>query len=79
MPLFTFKLLWPYFDGLVLERRNSSALAVELRVSCTYPSIWCTGNKEYVKWLTQVFSLKKICLSGNDYNNMSVKERPQWL
>ena len=29
-----------YFDGLVQERRNSSALAMELRLSCTDPSIW---------------------------------------
>ena len=28
-----------YFDGLVQERRNSSALAMELRLSCTNPSI----------------------------------------
>ena len=27
------------FDGLVQERRNSSALAMELRLSCTNPSI----------------------------------------
>ena len=27
-------------DGLVQERRNSSALAMELRLSCTDPSIW---------------------------------------
>ena len=27
-------------DGLVQERRNSSALAMELRLSCTKPSIW---------------------------------------
>ena len=27
-------------DGLVQERRNSSALAMELRLSCTNPSIW---------------------------------------
>ena len=31
--------LWNHFDGLVEERRNSSALAVELRLSCTNPSI----------------------------------------
>ena len=30
-----------YIDGLVQERRNSSALAMELRLSCTNPSI-CT-------------------------------------
>ena len=29
-----------YIDGLVQERRNSSALAVELRLSCTNPSTW---------------------------------------
>ena len=29
-----------HFDGLVQERRNSRALALELRLSCTNPSIW---------------------------------------
>ena len=29
-----------YIDELVQERRNSSALAVELRLSCTNPSIY---------------------------------------
>ena len=29
-----------YIDGLVQERRNSSALAMELRFSCSYPSTW---------------------------------------
>ena len=28
-----------YIDGLVQERRNSSALAIELGLSCTNPSI----------------------------------------
>ena len=28
-----------HFDGLVQERRNSSALAMELHLSCTKPSI----------------------------------------
>ena len=27
-------------DGLVQERCNSSGLAMELRLSCTNPSIW---------------------------------------
>ena len=32
-------LVWTHhIDGLVQERRNSSALAMELRLSCTYPS-----------------------------------------
>ena len=30
----------PYFDGLVQERRNSIANALELRLSCTNPSMW---------------------------------------
>ena len=29
-----------YIDGLMQERRNSSALAMELRLSCTNPWIW---------------------------------------
>ena len=29
-----------HIDGLVQERRNSSALAMELRLSCINPSIW---------------------------------------
>ena len=31
-------------DGLVQERRNSSALAMELRLSCTNPSIYVTDE-----------------------------------
>ena len=30
-----------YIDGLVQDRRNSIANALELRLSCTNPSIWC--------------------------------------
>ena len=30
----------PHIDGLAQERRNSSALAMELRLSCTKPSIY---------------------------------------
>ena len=43
-----------HFDGLVQERRNSSALAMEFRLSCTNPSIlhctecrWTMGNLSY--------------------------------
>ena len=32
--------VWRHFDWLVQERRNSSALTMELRLSCTNPSIW---------------------------------------
>ena len=38
------------FDGLVQERCNSSALAMELRLSCTYPSScpWCLKYVRYI-------------------------------
>ena len=32
---------YQYFNGLVQERRNSIANALELRLSCNDPSIWC--------------------------------------
>ena len=33
-----------YIDGLVQERRNSIANALELRLSCTNPSIYAISN-----------------------------------
>ena len=36
-----------YIDGLVQERRNSSALAMELRLSCTNPSIYTYLNLKH--------------------------------
>ena len=41
---------WEYhIDGLVQEKRNSSALAMELRLLCTNPSIWsmCKCVEQY--------------------------------
>ena len=32
---------WGYIDKLVQERHNSSELAMEFRLSCTNPLIWC--------------------------------------
>ena len=37
---FASKILAPYIDGLVKEKRNTSTLALELRLSCTTPSTW---------------------------------------
>ena len=34
----------PRIDGLVQERRNPSALAMELRLSSTNPPTWCHGH-----------------------------------
>ena len=33
-----------HFNGLVQERSNSSALALELRLSCINPSIYGSGD-----------------------------------
>ena len=41
-----------YIDGLVQERRKSSALAMELRLSCTNPSI-CTKTNTYFRGVNQ--------------------------
>ena len=38
------------FDSLVQERRNSSVLAVELRLSCTNPLIWPTVPVVILSW-----------------------------
>ena len=35
--------IWEYFDGLEHERRNSIANALELRLSCTNPSIYTSS------------------------------------
>ena len=37
-------------DGLVQERRNSSALAMELRLSCTNPSKWTIAGLMLFLW-----------------------------
>ena len=44
---YMYKIIKPctlHIDGLVQERRNSSALAMELRFSCTETSISCSGD-----------------------------------
>ena len=39
-----------YIDGSVQERRNSITNALELRLSCTNPSIWCQTNFHVISW-----------------------------
>ena len=41
--------IW-YIDGLVQERRNSIANAMELRLSCIDPSIWSKPKQCSVMW-----------------------------
>ena len=38
---------WHHLDGLVQERRNSIANALELRLSCTNPPIPLSGPDHY--------------------------------
>ena len=64
-----------HIDGLAQERRNSSALAMELRLSCTNPSIyhrdcstwdersfWSIGNVWRRWWRVLRFDMYGICL-----------------
>ena len=47
---------WDDIDGLVQERRNSSAIAMELRLSCTNPSLLMlliNGKSAFVKTVTR--------------------------
>ena len=50
-----------YIDGLVQERRNSSVLAMELRLSCTNPSI-C--SVECVSKNNSILSIIFLCYMG---------------
>ena len=40
-----------FIDGLAQERCNSIANALELRLSCTNPSIWCKSYFLSLKWI----------------------------
>ena len=44
-----------YIDGLVQERRNSIALAMELRLSCTNPSICHRASKRRMNDFVEQF------------------------
>ena len=59
------------FHGLVQERSNYSALALELLLSCNNPSSWAHMNKLYWNVIKMHFSYKTINL------NMSAKS-PQF-
>ena len=39
-----------HINGLVQERRNSSVLAMELRLSCTKPSIYAWASQNIMAW-----------------------------
>ena len=42
-------IIYVQIDGLVQERHNSSALAMELRLSCNNPPKWYSYNKSNYK------------------------------
>ena len=52
----------PYIDGLVLERRNSSASAMELRLSCTNPTHRYDRDIDIYK--PQTYTISFIILSA---------------
>ena len=58
---------FPYIDGLVQERRNSSALAMQWRLSCTNPSIW---QHMFLEWPHSVAYLILHISTTNHVNGM---------
>ena len=48
-----------HIDGLVLERRNSSALAMELRLSYTNPSIYAPKQPQCIKLIPVWYGKKR--------------------
>ena len=56
-------------DGLVQERRNSSALAIELRLSCINPSVWVCKTQ----------NVQKHSLPGEIGDCPGCKKTPDWL
>ena len=59
-----------YIDGLVQERRNSSALAIELCLSCTYPLIYSAENQIY---------LALIFIVATKVNHLHIGPWEMWL
>ena len=76
-------ILWIHIDGLVQERRNSTANALELRLSCTYPSI-CTVHWLNVVWWCHMVTkighcLYRLCMNQNWLiDNLDLGNKLQW-
>ena len=58
-----------YIDGFVLERRNASVLAMELRLSCTNPSIWICAMYFSDTWLISNSKERQFC-DSNEKNTL---------
>ena len=54
-----------YVNWLVQERRNSSALAMELRLSCTNPFMWGLKYQQIIKWLLELQNCEINCQLPN--------------
>ena len=64
-------------DGLVQERRNSSALAIELRLSCTNPSIWMREWGWVCKYLSIYIYIYTFV--GSWWLSNGMRWFPKWL
>ena len=71
------RLRYVHIDGLMQERRNSSALAMELHLSCTSPSRWSsiqyvmTAHKAVVNGLSLLSSGRSLQWRHNGHDSVS--------
>ena len=65
----------PHNDGLVQERRNSSALAMELRLSCTNPLIYMTFNS----WCCAISEKNRTTVPISDGKPSGTSIHGKWL
>ena len=56
-----------HIDALMQERRNSIANALELRLSCTYPSIWYHCNMTVIIYLICRWSVNNSATENLPY------------
>ena len=61
-----YELFRPHIDGLVQERRNSSALAMELRFSCANASVWALFQANQSRPRTFRFELANMYWQHDD-------------
>ena len=77
-PLYQQVCNWLHFNGLVQERRNSIANALELRLSCANPSIYgCISiykkNKTVQWWLCASLGYNCLIFCCDSYQGWSAK------
>ena len=62
-----------HFDGLMQEGCNSSALAMELRLSCINPLIWCKSPLLYCSYTEA--RIKWWCFADNIFKCIFMNEK----